>query len=157
MKFEYEINKKIQKKILNSLHFKYNLIYFSLFTIFYFLVNAYAMKFNFLLVFFSYLLYSLLFILVVLIMNTIYNALYLKKQNIKLYGTYKFSIDKEEIKEEVNDITYIVKLKEIKKIKVYKKYITIKTNDNIRISYFKFLLKDNYDKLILYLNDNNLI
>lgn len=155
MKFVYELDKKKYKKILNILHFKCNLIYLSLFTIFYFIVNAYAMKFNIPLVLISYLVYALLFSLAVFLINTIYNSLYLKKiSKNNIYGEYKFNVNKEEIKEQVNGNIYIIKIKDIKKIKIHKKYLTIKTN-NTRVSYFKFILNDNYDKLVKYLDSIN--
>lgn len=161
MKFDYSFTREDYITFLRMLNRKSNLICVFLFTIIYFIAIFDLIKNNFLLVCIFYfvsvaILYSVLTIISLLF------AHFMAKRNDKIleyaYGTYHISIDKNGIKEEIENKKFEIKFQEVARISTSKNYFIVHPkNSGIMYIFMKsgFKTVTNYleckDKILSYI------
>lgn len=154
MNIEFEWGKEDLKKELYKKRKKFNIIFFIigivlyLYFIYYPLTSSAFDK--------KYLLayglgYVAALLLLILIFTKIYVYISIRKNDKntgKAYGLYKINIDNNSINVSLNDLNYNYDLKDIL-LKKKKNYFIIYTKeDKIGLTFKKYILKDNYNKIL---------
>ena len=158
MKFKYNLKKEDYNKFLILTQSNTDIFYLSLYTLIYFFLTYYPLKYNFIEIICCYIISIILLYLIISLVKKIYRIVIIKKNeknNANIYGNYIFEITDEYIRQTVNDDKVTFKYSDIKKIRYKKYYIVIYFKDN-KIIYFvkNFIGKNNYIDLVKTLKDN---
>ena len=155
MKYNYKMTRQGLKKLIMKDHFKYNIIYIFLASIFYFIMTAEFLTLN---TFFTLLVYGGLLIVLFGVMqltNFIYATLLIKfndKKTNNNYGDFKCSIDANGLVSEGENNKVTIKWSEIKDIKFTstRVYIKYENKDNLIFVLNKYFLEDEdlFDKIV---------
>ena len=158
MKFKYNLKKEDYNKFLILTQSNLDVFYLILYTLIYFFITYYPLKYNFLQIITCYIVSIVLLYITISLTKKVFRKIIIRKNeknNTNIYGEYIFEVTDEGIKQTVNDNTSMFKYGDIKKIKYKKYYIIIYFKDK-RIIYFirKLINKNTYINLVKVLKDN---
>lgn len=155
MKFKFNLSKKDMNDFLSITQSKFDVLYLFTYSILYFYITYFAIKFDFKTILLYYVISVIILYLIISVIKKLFRVFILKKNKNNI-GEYTVEVDKNKIKQIVNkDNEVIIKKDEIKKI-IYKKYcIIIYLKNKESISFIKKVIKlGDYTKLNKYLKDN---
>lgn len=155
MRFKFNLSKKDMNEFLNIIQSKFDAIYLCVYSVLYFYVTYYAIKFDFKTILLYYAISLILLYLIISAIKKLFRIFTIKKNKDNI-GKYNVEINKDQIKQTINkDYEVTIFKEEIKRI-AYKKYcITIYLKNKESISFIKKVMKpDDYINLNKYLKEN---